>query len=451
MLRAGFVMRSAPFLLALSLVVLAPRRARAGNDDELLAGNEAAMMGGAVSAFVADASAAWYNPAGLGAITRSQIDVSGTVYTLRFSSTPKFIELTTGESEDASVSEFVSIPTQIAYGRLLVPGVTLGLGYFVPQATSIVLREQLVAGDTEDRSEWQVAIASARVLHNGVLALGFSLLESLRLGVSLIGSYEAESQSAVVFGAISGQNGLDRLIQFTSLGTGNRIAFELGTGLQMDLSPRVAIGLTVRSPRLQIANSRDFVFTRGAGLSPDADGPLLEGGLDNSVAPEQVALLRAGRFGASVTYSYGTRSRVCLEADAQPALHDTSQDIARRAVLNARIGVLHALSPSLALGFGLFTDRSAYTLSGDPGNGEGHFYGGTLGLELSNEHLLAESEPVDSLIFRTVFALRYAFMPGNMDGFLVDPEGPLGDEAVAHRNPLYAHELGLYVGGGLAF
>lgn len=120
-------MRRSAFVFVMLIAVL-PTAARAGNDDELLAGNQAAMMGGAVSAFVRDSSAIWYDPAGLGGIARDQVDVSGTVYTLRFYRVPGFIESTSGASDDAHVGEFVSIPTQIAYVRALPPGLVLGLG-----------------------------------------------------------------------------------------------------------------------------------------------------------------------------------------------------------------------------------------------------------------------------------------------------------------------------------
>jgi hypothetical protein len=62
------------------------------------------MSSGAVSATVTDGSATWYDPAGLGAIDRDQVDVSGTVYTLRFYSASDFIAARSGESDDLHVS-----------------------------------------------------------------------------------------------------------------------------------------------------------------------------------------------------------------------------------------------------------------------------------------------------------------------------------------------------------
>lgn len=112
-------------------------RAHAANDDELFVGNQAAMLGGAISATVDDSSSAWYNPAGLGGAERDQVDVSATAYTLRNYHSPVFIESAGGRSSPAGVAEFVAVPAQVAFVRRLGPGLALGLGYLVPRATQL--------------------------------------------------------------------------------------------------------------------------------------------------------------------------------------------------------------------------------------------------------------------------------------------------------------------------
>jgi hypothetical protein len=114
-------------LLAFVLPLALPASAHAGNDDELLVGSRAAMSSGAVSATVTDGSATWYNPAGLGAIDRDQVDVIGRVYTLRFYSASDFIAARSGESDDGSVVEFLSVPNHITYVRRLARVHELGL------------------------------------------------------------------------------------------------------------------------------------------------------------------------------------------------------------------------------------------------------------------------------------------------------------------------------------
>ena len=439
---------------AVALWLMQPSSVCAGNDDELLAGNEAAMMGGAVAAFVHDGSAAWYNPAGLGAIARDQIDVSGSVYTLRFYSAPAFIRNREGASDDASVTEFVSIPTQIAYARQLAPGMTLALGYFVPQATNLVLREQLVATVNSRRETWQVAYATSRTLHNAAAALGLALTQHVRVGFGLIASYQSEAESSVVFQSVAEQGTTERLTEVTAIGTSNRIGLELALGMQAELSSRWSLGISARTPRLQVARSSDYLFTRGLATSPNDDDDALLTGEAARAAPEgdhTLALLRAGRIALSVAYRYAERSRICLEADAQPGLNDDGSPQRRKAVINARLGLFHQLSARIGLGVGLFSDRSPDVLGGRPGSGTGDYYGGTLGLEFSDDHLLSGHERASSLTFRSVFALRYAYTHGDMDDFAVDAD-KLGETAFGGvRGSLIAHELGLYVGTGLEF
>ncbi|HMI89983.1 MAG TPA: hypothetical protein VK509_01410, partial [Polyangiales bacterium] len=149
--------------------------------------------------------------------------------------------------------------------------------------------------------------------------------------------------------------------------------------------------------------------------------------------------------------TYARDSRVCIEADLQPGLRDDEQEVRRTALINARLGVYHVLAPGLALGAGLFTDRSPDVLDASPGSSSSDFYGATVGLELSNEHWLATHERTSSLIFSSVFALRYAYSRGEMTRFLVDPEDPASLLTASSLGELIAHELGLYVGSGLKF
>ncbi len=83
----------------------------------------------------------------------------------------------------------------------------------------------------------------------------------------------------------------------------------------------------------------------------------------------------------------------------------------------------------------------------------GTVYGGSLGVEISNEHLLAESEPVSSIVFSTVFALRYAFSNADFGRAVVVPDPVLsgGDPFVYAHGSLRTHEIGLFVGTTLLF
>jgi hypothetical protein len=83
--------RSRPLIVALAVVlapaaahaqVLLPPSAIVTNYDRILIGQEQALESGAYVARAADATAGWYNPAGLGLVQRSVIGASATGYEL---------------------------------------------------------------------------------------------------------------------------------------------------------------------------------------------------------------------------------------------------------------------------------------------------------------------------------------------------------------------------------
>jgi hypothetical protein len=439
-------------LLAAVALPLLPRAARAGNDDELLVGSRAAMTAGAVSATVMDGSSTWYNPAGLGAVERDQVDVSGTVYTLRFYSAPRFLSLESGEADDGSVVEFLSVPNQIAFVRRFGRGVSLGLGYFVPRASNFIIREQLRVGDDQDGSHWRLAVTLADVQHTAAAALGFALSPRARLGFSLIGTYESATESLSLAAVVRGDGQVERLLASAALATIQRIGGELGAGVQIDLTRALHMAVTARSPRLQFYDGLDVGFADAMAVRSDGGDPLLRAELgETGPRGGGPRLLLAGRVGLGLAYTYGEASWVALEADLQPGLHEADTGVRRRALLNARLGVYHELEPGLAVGAGLFTDRTADEPSPDPITSRGDFYGGTLGVELSSAHRLARDEPVDSLEFSTMFAIRYAFSDGTVNGLVGDPEAPDGNWVRPREGALRVHEVGFYVGSGLRF
>jgi hypothetical protein len=112
--------------------------------------------------------------------------------------------------------------------------------------------------------------------------------------------------------------------------------------------------------------------------------------------------------------------------------------------------VYQTLSEHVALGFGVFSDRTPRSRKVEPGEAEGDFYGATAGIELGNKHMLAEAEDTDSLIFSTVFALRYAYSAATVGRIVADPDD-FGNPLIPERGRLTAHELGLFVGSGLQF
>jgi hypothetical protein len=183
-----------------------------------------------------------------------------------------------------------------------------------------------------------------------------------------------------------------------------------------------------------------------------ATEPLLEATIvDGTDSGKQVTLERAGRYYLGLAYRYGAGT-LSLDGDFQPGLRDDRAQVSRRVpTWNARAGLTHALSTGVLLGVGIFTDRSTETLGDGLVSARADFYGMTLGLRLDSTHALAPSEPVDTLVLATVFALRYARGIGETTTLWVDPEAAASDLLAQRPGHIGVHELGLHVGSALYF
>ncbi|HKP60735.1 MAG TPA: hypothetical protein VJV78_28600 [Polyangiales bacterium] len=154
------------------------------------------------------------------------------------------------------------------------PGpVSLGLGYFVPRSQNYVPRESLNAGTRSDGSEWQIAASVVETQHAFGAGIGHQVSQRMRLGVSLIGGYNALQQSVTLFGAVH-RASVSAANTFTTIGTSSRLSVELGLGMQLELSDAVVIGVTLRSPQLLLyavnkASANTVIASAGGSCRPE--------------------------------------------------------------------------------------------------------------------------------------------------------------------------------------
>lgn len=137
-------MRNAVIPLALAIGVCTAQEASAGNLDTFVLGNDAAMMGGAVSATATGSTAIWYDPAGLDGATFQSVDVGFNAYAVRFGSSPDLTADASkgGHREKLTNLDISPVPTTLAYTRR-IGGWQVGAGLFVPNR-SLYLRRTLV-------------------------------------------------------------------------------------------------------------------------------------------------------------------------------------------------------------------------------------------------------------------------------------------------------------------
>lgn len=432
-------------VLSMALALASASRVRASNEDDFFVGDRAAMMGGAVAATVSDGSAGFYNHAGLASVDRSRLDVSAAAYGLRFYSVDSFLGVRDGPSRDAYVTEFVAVPTQIAYVRQLNQNLMLCLGYYVPRAGNALLTERLVARTQAGTpTTWSVDARISSASYWVTAALGVRLSERVRFGFGLFGVYDDETSSSTVFGKVGAGDMPDTAVEYASLGKATHIGGAPGLGLQIDFGHGFTLGLAAQGPRLQIIGSstESINFVLG-NVDPQLLATMSE---RDEVDSDQVGITNMGRYWAALAYSFGTTS-LTASVDLQPGLISERLGVERGFTWNVRAGFSHNFSRDIALGAGIFSDRS--TAPSDAGD-EISFYGATLGIEFDNVLGLAESERTTSLVLSSVFALRYAYGGGHSETLLADTDS-LADIVGTSRHPQHVHELALHVGSGLHF
>ncbi len=427
-----------------ALALLVPAVARAGNDDEVLVGNDAALSSGAVIATIGDGSSLYYNPAGLTHIQDDTIDVSGSAYTLRVYDGDGLLLTSDGTVGGDSFTEVVIVPSAVAYVRPLSASVRLGFGVFTLRQSDLTLRAQLSTTLDDGRQErLLLTVRDQTQLMLGILGVGWSIDPRLRLGVSLSVGY-LRTETSLQFGAGVADGDDSPPTEFfalSQLDAVSGLATRVTAGMQWRLAPRWQVGASVETPGILFYSS-----SQSDGLvSAIGDDPVFEptGAEDSRFSWEPYTPLRA-RLGAA--YVEDDRLWVSVDVDLQSPLTNASVGVDRQTTFNARIGGQMRFAPTWWVGAGLFTDRNGDRVD----RGRTDFYGGTFGVRYRRDRRLdTDVEADDDLTFETVIAVRYAYGFGETDAVAVD----FGAEEVVQEvfTRLEVHEISLHVGASLRF
>ncbi len=444
---AGTLVRALAVLWTAVGMLVSPR-AFGGNQDTFFLGNEAALVGGAITAIARGPDSVWYNPAGVGAAGRSLVDVSAGAYQLRFGGAPS---LTKSEGAKGTQTELVSIdllaaPAALGYARDF-GSVDAGFGVFVPVADAGYPRVKVRTVDTTDSEGTEVALDSAsRHLEYFVgPAVSFELTPRVRWGASLLALYRTDVTTTTLASRVGdgadGSGSFDithRSVDSLVVGLG------LVTGVEWQIDSRWQFGFVARSPVEHLFSRvlEASIVARGSNAS---DGDMLKSEYRTQqsfsmrpLAPPRFHVGVARRFQAAL---------LSLETSLQTGLSARAGADATAPVLNGRVGGRLDLGEGVCVGAGVFTDRASQR------SGRVDYYGASLATSFGPDgwaQRQTESDPDGARLESvTTIAVSYAVGSGTVSAAVVDTDesGVVGVKAVERR--VVAHQIMLHLGSSL--
>lgn len=430
------------------LLACAAGAAGAQNADGVLLGSEAAVTGGAVLATTRDAAGAFYNPAGLGALEGTSVQVSASAYEASTVRLPGFVTTTLPWAqleETVRTSTVYMIPSVAAFGVRLRGGIGVAAGAWVPTH-----REAAFTSDVQSSGPWTPGGLVTRADYRQTLsftqrlqrthfgaAAGLALHPRLRAGLAAFLAYDRAEEFLSLVASIATDSPVPEerggTLTFAASGAPVQLAARLSAGLQWDVGPSLTLALGARTPSLPLARRGSFsTASTGAVLFPGIE-PILYSAV-SSAAPTRLEEPWRLAAGASTLVR---RWSLRAEADWQ------ASGGGRRGVWNGRLGALRD-GGDLRVGAGVFTDRARERPS--PGELVADFYGVAAGVDY-RPPLVRAARGDGGWDVRTSIAVRYALGVGEVTGIALDPFGLGAAPPAARATRLHAVSVSV---GGLA-
>lgn len=414
------------------------------------------MSGGALTAVTDEAEAAWYNPAGVAAVLRSRVSLTGGSLIIRLRSRPSMLEAELPGSVETAGDQHIYtafLPVGMGYARAITDRISIGGVAFLRDRDQYETHASMIADPTMTGGI-ELALPTTRF---GVLtqrrkldfgaAVAWQVTPRLRLGVTFFGNLEVRAARITLLheaeGAESSGEGLHQELQhdFTTIQ-----GFML-LGLQWQIADRWHLGLVWRSSEVSLWSKDDLSSPAAfAALEPvlgSSTTQRVRNGGGDAFETVQPPLMR-------IALAYRSeRWWMNLELEYSPPHRDDGRGQDQEALWNVRAGARFLLTPSFSLGLGIFTANSSLERPNGILEPAVDYYGLAGGLQLRRSHTVSGRS--DPLVFSTTIGFRYALGLGNSRGLRYDPTDLGAPYETGSDTAVVNHDITMSFGTGVLF
>ena len=462
-------MRRASWVASVVLL-LSPATAWAGNSDEVNAGLDVTLTGGAVVATTYTGAALWYNPAGIARIEKTSLELTGITMQIQIVKVPGLLTI---ETDPSAVSEgktvnFTVVPQAITFTLKLRENLKLGVGLFNSSIRRSFVTEQVTTASGILPEARAVGGQNSKIdfFHiSGGLAGTFGNRQKVLVGGAfdiVVATARVDSTQAIFYreNGTTGNDGDAGFATRSEVTTDTGFGLQLKAGIQWVPIPEVRIGFSVASPSFAFVILNRFANTFGqsppAGTTLPAGDPNAQaaGGAESRGASGGWWGVEPGniRFGIAYVGNWGW-----IEADLVThwRLRTPELGIDLQPIVNGRIGSAFRLTKFVNLGVGLFTDRSPIdTLEVAPfATSDINFYGAHLGFLFSNREVhpgRPDADAAEGGGFAIAIGFRYSYGRGQGLGFVFPAQYDPSSITLAGTNGRI-NEIAINLGANVSF
>jgi hypothetical protein len=424
---------------------------RAENIDRFYLSGDAALQGGAITADVRGGGGIWYNPASLASLPNLRLDVAMSAYALGIGGQPDL----DGVSGNETVTRLTSLDLRsVPAGMSLTYNlgrIGIGLGVFVPTQTSSYLRTRIEEPGSAVSApiDFGVDVTSTETEYFAGPALGARLSGAAEIGVSLLVHYRSELEVAAVGLGVGAPGGPAAVVLSHSTRDWVQVGLEPVIGVKLRPFPNWRLGITLRLPSFRL-----YQVLQTLELSTTSDGNTATySSTYHDGTGFAAAMVRPPRIHLGISRDFGP-NRIALELSYQFPLRNPEVDQELRPLANIRLGGRRRISDTLAIGGGIFTNRSSRAAPRDFGEKQLSYYGVTIATEMGTPYEIRMRNgkylaPYGKLNFGASLGLTYSIGLGEIMRAQVGSNPADGELIRLSPSSVVAHEFMLSVGSSL--